>query len=404
MAVNLPPTLPLRPIDGIRVGSAVARIRHKNRPDLAVFVCDEGSVVGGVFTQNHFKAAPVLLSQSRLGDVRGVVVNSGNANAATGVRGLNDARASSLHLADLIGCDESQVLPCSTGVIGEFLPMDRMRDGIDRAYECAKPDGWNEAARAILTTDTATKGYSVSFEVGSHQVDATGVVKGSGMIRPNMATLLAFVATDIRMSESVANALSLDLAEKSFNRLTIDGDTSTNDSFLLIATGRNAAPAIEDLEGDCYQQLLNGLTSLVRELAIRTVRDGEGATKFITIKVAGGRTERECLQVAYTIAHSPLIKTAAFAGDPNWGRFCMAIGRAGIEDLEVSGISLDINDVAIARNGLVAENYNEESAAQEMSGPEFEVLVELGRGTATEEIWTSDLSYDYVKINAEYRT
>lgn len=404
MTVNLPPTLPLRPIDGIRVGTAIAHIRYRDRPDLAVFLCDEGSVVGGVFTQNRFRAAPVLLSQSRLGNVRGVVVNSGNANAATGERGLEDADASSFHLADLIGCDESQVLPCSTGVIGEFLPMDRMRDGIDRAYSCAKPDGWNEAAQAILTTDTAPKGLSVSFKTGTHEAHATGIVKGSGMVRPDMATLLAFVATDVRMSGGVAKKLAWDLAERSFNRLTIDGDTSTNDSFLLIATGRSAAPAIEHEEGDRYEQVLEGITPLVRELATRTVRDGEGATKFITIKVAGGRTERECLHVAYTIAHSPLIKTAAFAGDPNWGRFCMAIGRAGIDDLDVSRVSLDIDDVAIARNGLVAENYCEESAAQEMSEPEFVVLVDLGRGSANTEIWTSDLSYDYVKINAEYRT
>lgn len=404
MAVNLPPTLPLQPIDGVRVGSVSAQIRYRDRLDLAVFLCDEGTVVGGVFTQNRFQAAPVLLSRARLGKTRGIVVNSGNANAATGERGLKDARASSSCLAELIGCDESQVLPCSTGVIGEFLPMDHMRDGIERAHRCATPDGWNEAAQAILTTDTAPKGISVSFELDENLVHATGIVKGSGMIRPDMATLLAFVGTDLGLSERVANVLASDLAERSFNRLTIDGDTSTNDTFLVLATGKSDAPVICNENSDLYEQLLDGLTPLVRELAIRTVRDGEGATKFITVRVEGGRTEKECRHVAFTIAHSPLVKTAAFAGDPNWGRFCMAIGRSGIVDLDTSTVSLDIDDVPIARQGLVAETYSEKLASQRMSEPEFEVLVDLGRGTAKTEIWTTDLSYDYVKINAEYRT
>lgn len=404
MAANLPRTLPLHPIDGVVLGSVAAGIKHADRPDLVVLVCEDGCVAGGVFTQNRFQAAPVLLARDRLGTFRGAVINSGNANAATGNRGLDDARASCATLAKLIGCDEDEVLPFSTGVIGEFLPMDRVRDGIERAFESVCADGWNLAAQAILTTDTAPKGISTTFALDGQSVNATGIVKGSGMIRPDMATLLAFVATDARLSDDVANELAAELAKRSFNRLTIDGDTSTNDSFLLMATGKSTAPRIESRDSNGYQQLLEGLTPLVRELAIRTVRDGEGATKFITVQVSGGRTEKECDQVAFTIAQSPLVKTAAFAGDPNWGRFCMAIGRAGIDGLDPSRVSLDIDDIAIARNGLVAEDYSEQLAAKRMSKSEFTVRVDLGRGVASSEVWTSDLSYDYVKINAEYRT
>ena len=404
MAANLPRTLPLHRIDGVVLGSVAAGIKHADRPDLVVLVCEDGCVAGGVFTQNRFQAAPVLLARDRLGTFRGAVINSGNANAATGNRGLDDARTSCATLAKLIGCDEDEVLPFSTGVIGEFLPMDRVRHGIERAFESVSADGWNLAAQAILTTDTAPKGISTTFAVDGQNVHATGIVKGSGMIHPDMATLLAFVATDARLSDSVANELTAELAKRSFNRLTIDGDTSTNDSFLLIATGKSSVPRIESRDSNSYQQLVEGLTPLVRELAIRTVRDGEGATKFITVQVSGGRTEKECDQVAFTIAQSPLVKTAAFAGDPNWGRFCMAIGRAGIDDLDPSRVSLDIDDIAIARNGLVAEDYSEQRAAKHMSKPEFTVRVDLGRGVASSEVWTSDLSYDYVKINAEYRT
>lgn len=404
MPVNLPPTLPLRPIDGVSLGSSPAGIRYMNRDDLVVMVFEDGTVAGGVFTQNTFPAAPVVLSRCRMGRVRGAVINSGNANAATGEQGLEDARSCCGTLASLIDCDEAEILPFSTGVIGEFLPMDRMEKGIRNAHDSVRENGWNDAAAAILTTDTAPKGVSLSFTVDGKDVNATGMVKGSGMMRPDMATLLTFVATDARVSEDVANSLALDLAERSFNRMTIDGDTSTNDSFVIFATGKGTASTINQVGTRQYTELLNGLTPLVRELAIRTIRDGEGATKFITIRVDGGLSEQECLSVAYTIAHSPLVKTAAFGGDPNWGRFCMAIGHAGVKNLDPSRVSLKIDELPIAHNGLVAPDYDEELAAKRMSEPEFLVQVDLGRGSASAEIWTSDLSYDYVKINAEYRS
>lgn len=404
MPVNLPPTLPLRPIDGVSLGSAPGGIRYKDRDDVAVMVFDAGTVAGGVFTQNAFPAAPVVLSRSRMGRVRGAVINSGNANAATGEQGIEDARACCGILAGLIGCDQSEILPFSTGVIGEFLPMDRMEKGIRNAHDSVQENGWNNAAAAILTTDTAPKGVSISFEVDGKDVSATGMVKGSGMMRPDMATLLTFVATDARVTEEAANSLALDLAERSFNRMTIDGDTSTNDSFVIFATGKGSALTVSQVGSKQYVELLDGLTPLVRELAIRTVRDAEGATKFITVRVDGGLTEEECLSVAYTIAHSPLVKTAAFGGDPNWGRFCMAIGHAGVKDLDPSKVSLKIDDLPIAHNGLVAQDYDEELAAKRMSEPEFLVQVDMGRGSASAEIWTSDLSYGYVKINAEYRS
>lgn len=404
MPVNLPETLPLRPIDGVRIGSVTANIRYVDRDDLVVMVFDEGTVAGGVFTQNAFQAAPVILSRERMGLVRGAVINSGNANAATGDRGIEDARSYCSTLADLLDCDESQILPFSTGVIGEYLPMDRMNEGVRRAYDTIRPDGWNKAAEAILTTDTAPKGLSISFDCDGGVVSATGMVKGSGMMRPDMATLLAYLATDANMTPEVANSLAFDLAERSFNRLTVDGDTSTSDSFVIFATGKSNAPLIDQVGSGRYKELLGGLTPMIRDLAMRIVRDAEGASKFITVRVEGGRTEQECKSVAYTIAHSPLVKTAAFAGDPNWGRIFMAIGRAGIEDLDPSNVSLNIDDVPIAREGLVVEGYVEERAAERMSKPEFRIQVGLGRGSAATEIWTTDLSYDYVKINAEYRS
>lgn len=403
MAVNLPPLADLLPIDGIELGTAAAGIRYQGRDDLAVVVLDAGSVVGGVFTTSAYRAAPVIVASERLGKARALVINSGNANAATGARGLADARASTGHLAAKLGVAESQVLPFSTGVIGEFLNMDAMRRGIDAALAARSDDHWEAVARAIMTTDTAPKAVSAEGRVQGTPVRATGMVKGSGMIRPDMATMLAFLGTDATLSPAAANHLARDLAERSFNRLTIDGDTSTNDSFVVMATGRAGSP-IDAPQSDAYTELRDFLTPLVVELAERTVRDGEGATKFVTIVVDGGRTAAECLEVAYTIAHSPLVKTAIFAGDPNWGRFCMAIGRTNVENLDPDRVSLDLDDVPVARNGLVADDYIEEQAAAVMARDEFTVRVHLGRGQASETIWTSDLSYEYVRINAEYRS
>ncbi|MDE0451939.1 MAG: bifunctional glutamate N-acetyltransferase/amino-acid acetyltransferase ArgJ [Gammaproteobacteria bacterium] len=398
MAVNLPPAGELSAVPGIRIGTAAAGIKYREREDLALFAFGEGSTVGGVFTRNSFRAAPVTLAAERLGAARGFVVNSGNANAATGERGLADARSSCVLAAEVLGCDANEVLPFSTGVIGEFLPMDRVADGIGRAAEALSEDAWLPAARAIMTTDTQPKGVSGRFEIGGSQVTATGIVKGSGMIRPDMATLLAFLGTDASLSADAVQALARDLGDRSFNRLTIDGDTSTNDSFVVVATGRAG------VGDEHYDALLAAFTPLVVDLAERTVRDGEGATKFVTVSAEGGASSEECLRVAYTVAHSPLVKTALFAGDPNWGRFCMAIGRAGIEDLDPSGVSLHLDDVCVAEGGLVAASYTEAKGAGVMARDEFTVRIDLGRGTCAETVWTSDLSYEYVKINAEYRT
>ena len=398
MAVNLPPAGELSAVPGIRIGTAAAGIKYQERDDIALFALERGSTVGGVFTRSSFRAAPVAVAAERLGAARGLVVNSGNANAATGDRGLEDARSSCALAADVVGCEENEVLPFSTGVIGEFLPMDRMAEGIRRAGNALQDDAWLPAARAIMTTDTQPKGVSGRFEIGGSHITATAIVKGSGMIRPDMATLLAFLGTDAALSPEKVQNLARDLGERSFNRLTIDGDTSTNDSFVVAATGRAG------VGDEHYDALLTRLTPLVVDLAQRTVRDGEGATKFVTVTVQGGASADECLRAAYTVAHSPLVKTALFAGDPNWGRFCMAIGRAGVEGLDPAGVSLHLDEVCVAHGGLVAASYTEEQGAAVMARDEFTVRIDLGRGDCEETVWTSDLSYEYVRINAEYRT
>lgn len=398
MAVNLPPVGELLAVPGIRIGTAAAGIKYREREDLAVFALDAGATVGGIFTQSSFRAAPVTVAAARLGAARGLVVNSGNANAATGERGLADARSSCALTADVLGCDAGEVLPFSTGVIGEFLPMDRVAEGIRQAGSVLRDDAWVPAASAIMTTDTQPKGVSGRFGIGGSQVTATAICKGSGMIRPDMATLLAFMGTDAALSAEAVQALARDLGERSFNRLTIDGDTSTNDSFVIAATGRSG------VGDDHYDALLAAFTPLAVDLAERTVRDGEGATKFVTVTVQGGASSEECLRAAYTIAHSPLVKTALFAGDPNWGRFCMAIGRAGLKDLDTTGVSLHLDEVCVADGGLVAGSYTEAQGAEVMARDEFTVRIDLGRGDCAETVWTSDLSYEYVRINAEYRT
>lgn len=404
MAVNLPALGELLSIDGVSLGAAAGGVKYADRLDVAVLLLAPGSAVGAVFTRNAFRAAPVEVASGRVGSARALLVNSGNANAATGARGIDDACACCAHLASRAGLDEAEVLPFSTGVIGEFLNMDAMRRGIDGALESARPDGWADAARAIMTTDTAPKAVSVHGRLGATPIRATGMVKGAGMIRPDMATMLAFLATDAAVSTAAAGALARDLAERSLNRVTIDGDTSTNDAFVVAATGRAGNPLVDDSASPAYAELLDALTPLAVELAQRTARDGEGATKFVTVRVEQGRTAAECLQVAYAIAHSPLVKTALFAGDPNWGRFCMAIGRAGVADLEQRQVSLFLDEVQVAARGLIAPAYTEKAGAAVMAKDEFTVRVLLNRGQAAETVWTSDFSYDYVRINAEYRT
>ena len=404
MAVNLPPMGELLSIDGIRVGAAEAGVKYRDRLDLAVVLLDAGSTVGGVFTSSAFQAAPVVVARERVGTARALVVNSGNANAATGERGLAHARSTCEHLASRIGVADTEVLPFSTGVIGEFLDMDVMRRGIDAAVGVARPDGWADAARAIMTTDTAPKAVSATGMVGGHSIRATGMVKGSGMIRPDMATMLAFLGTDAAVSTDAVQSLARDLAERSLNRVTVDGDTSTNDAFVLMATGRAGGTPVTRSDDTGYAELLEALTPLAVDLAQRTARDGEGATKFVTVRVEEGRSSADCLAIAYTIAQSPLVKTAIFAGDPNWGRFCMAIGRAGVAGLDPDAVGLYLDDVCVARGGLVADEYTEAAGAEAMAKDEFMVRVTLGQGGVSETVWTTDLSYEYIRINAEYRT
>ena len=394
----------LEEVPGIRVGTADADILDTGRDDVAVFAFEPGATVGGVYTRNRYRAAPVEIASACPGPARGFIVNSGNANAATGERGVNNAVQTCSYLASLLECEVSEVLPFSTGVIGEFLPMENILAAIDRAHQALSPNHWAQAAAAIMTTDTAPKGLSNRFTLGGREAIGTGIVKGSGMIRPDMATLLAFVGTNASVTPEIARRLTFDLAELSFNRLTVDGDTSTNDSFVVVASGVGDHEVIHDELSIEYSELFLGLTPIVRELAMRTVRDAEGATRFITIHVHGGLDASECMRVAYTVAHSPLVKTALFAGDPNWGRFCMAIGRAGITDLDPYGVSLNLNDVRVAIGGMVSDSYREEDGAEVMAKDEYDITIDLGRGSSQETIWTSDLSYEYVRINAEYRS
>ena len=422
MAVNLAEPGELFPVAGVTLATAAAQVKpaapdtegagpeaaaRPLRDDLALIVLDEHSTVAGVFTQSGFAAPPVQLCRKNLAagaGNRAFIVNSGNANAATGDRGMRDAKSLSMTAARLLNIDATQVLPFSTGVIGEFLPVERMTKGFAACAKTLRADNWLAAARAIMTTDTLPKAVSKKIHVAGATVTVTGISKGAGMMRPDMATMLAFMACDAAVDRQTLLTLVRDIADASFNRLTVDGDTSTNDSFVLACTGRSDANAISAVSDNGYAELRAGLVEVAVELAQAIVRDGEGATKFVTVRVTGGRTQAECALVAFTVAHSPLVKTAIFAGDPNWGRFCMAIGRAGLANFEQSGVTLHLDDVCIARDGLVAEGYSESDAAQVMARPEYQVLIDLGRGAAEDEVWTSDLSYEYVRVNAEYRT
>ena len=405
MPVNLPELGALEPIRGIRVGTACAGIKQTQRDDLVVMVLSVGTQVAGVFTQSAFKAAPVRVCESHLaGEApRAILVNSGNANAATGDAGIEDALQCCRWVAEALDVPAQTVLPFSTGVIGQRLPLGKLNEGISQA--CARfGDGWEPAARAIMTTDTGPKALSKKIMIDGVAVSITGIAKGAGMIRPDMATMLAYIGTDAAVSRSCLEKLVRDAAEASFNRITVDGDTSTNDSFIVMATGAAGNPIIDSDRHRGYCALREGVFAVARELAQRIIRDAEGATKFVTVTVAGGMNAAECLQVAYTVGHSPLIKTAMFASDPNWGRFCMAIGRAGVEGLQADRVALYLDDVCVARGGMIAPEYTEQAGARVMSRDEFTVRVDLGRGDAHETIWTCDFSYEYVRINAEYRT
>ncbi|MCW5603720.1 MAG: bifunctional glutamate N-acetyltransferase/amino-acid acetyltransferase ArgJ [Burkholderiales bacterium] len=412
MPVNLsaPDPAKLAPVDGVALGIAQANIRKPDRSDLLVIALQDGTRVAGVFTRNRFCAAPVVVARQHLtmldpgASVRALVVNTGNANAGTGKEGLAAARRTCAELAKLLECSSSQVLPFSTGVIIEPLPVDRVVAGLPQCVAGLRPDNWATAAAAIMTTDTVPKAASRRIEVGGATVTITGIAKGSGMIHPDMATMLGFVATDARLSLPLARAAVAHAARRSFNCITVDGDTSTNDAFMLVATGRAGMPEISDARSPEYAALLDGITAVATELAQAIIRDGEGATKFITIRVEGGRSEQECRQVAYAIAHSPLVKTAFFASDPNLGRILAAVGYAGIADLDVEKVDLYLDDVMVAQHGGRCPGYREADGQRVMAQSEITVRVVLGRGTAAATVWTCDLSHDYVRINAEYRT
>ncbi|MBL6719190.1 MAG: bifunctional glutamate N-acetyltransferase/amino-acid acetyltransferase ArgJ [Pseudomonadales bacterium] len=405
MAVNLAPLPPLLPVSGIRVGTVAAGIRKVGRPDLTVFELPEGAVTSAVFTQNRFCAAPVILARSHreAATPRYLLINTGSANAGTGAPGLAAAERCCEALAAFAGVAPETVLPFSTGVIGETLPVDRLEAALPAALEALTADGWAAAATGIMTTDTAPKGLSVAPDA-DHPYTLTGIAKGAGMIRPDMATMLSFIATDAPVAPALLQALLREAVDRSFNRITIDGDTSTNDAVTLVATGQAPLTLLEDRQDPQVLAFAARLSSLCCHLAQSIVRDGEGATKFVTVAVAEARSEEEALQAAYTIAHSPLVKTALFAGDPNWGRILAALGRAGIDDLAVEGVRLEINGLLMAEGGALAPSYREADGAAVMKAPELTLALTLGRGDGAGEVWTTDFSYDYVKINAEYRS
>ncbi len=408
MPVGLTPPVAgsLTPIPGIRLGVAQAGVRKANRDDVLVICLPETATVAGVFTQNRFCAAPVQLCRSHLASTtpRALLINTGNANAGTGEDGLARARQVCVALANELGCEEDQILPFSTGVIMESLPADRIIAGIPAALANLAEDNWLRAAGAIMTTDIVAKGRTASCQIKGQTVTVTGIAKGSGMIHPNMATMLGYVAIDARVPVGVLQHLLNEVTNESFNRVTVDGDTSTNDSFILMANGRVDAPLIETIGSADYHALYAAVAEVSVFLAQALARDGEGATKFVTIEVEQGRDRAECVQIAKAIAHSPLVKTALFASDPNLGRILAAIGYAGIDDLDVNKIGLWLGDVEVVRDGGRDPAYVEARAAEVMKREDITMRITLGRGSARDRVWTCDFSYDYVKINAEYRS
>ena len=405
MAVNLPPLPELHPVAGIRLGTARANIRKQNRRDLVVIECAPGTLAAAVFTKNRFCAAPVTLARTHLAQAmpRALVINTGFANAGTGAEGLDDARRSCAALAVALNCTAHEVLPFSTGVIGERLPVERVIAGLPACLDALSERGWEEAAHGIMTTDTLPKGSSRRITIDGKSVTVTGIAKGSGMICPNMATLLAFVATDAAVSLTILQQALSAAANESFNRISVDGDTSTNDACVLLATGKSGVE-ISAAQGSAYDAFYAAVRSVLADLAQAVVRDAEGATKFITIDVVQGASQADCLEVAHTIAHSPLVKTAFFASDPNWGRILAAVGRARIPQLHVDRVAIHLDDVCIVRNGARAAEYREAQGQAVMARAEIHLRVDLGNGAASARLWTCDLSHEYVRINAEYRS
>jgi glutamate N-acetyltransferase / amino-acid N-acetyltransferase len=412
MPVNLaaPDPKSLLPVPGVALGIAQANIRKPDRKDLLVIKLDAGAQVAGVFTQNRFCAAPVVVTRKHLSlldpgtSVRALVVNTGNANAGTGKEGLAHARQTCADLARLLGCIPTQVLPFSTGVIMEPLAVERIAAGLPACIADCREDNWSNAAQAIMTTDTLPKAASRQVKIGNATLTITGIAKGAGMIHPNMATMLGFIATDARVSLPLLKAAVVHAAKHSFNCITVDGDTSTNDSFMLIASGRAGMDEITDIRSAEFVRLRDAVTQVAVELAQAIVRDGEGATKFITVRIEGGRDEGECRSIGFAVAHSPLVKTAFFASDPNLGRILAAVGYAGVADLDVEKVDLYLDDVLVARHGGRNPAYREADGQRVMKQSEITVRIVLNRGAASAQLWTCDLSHDYVSINADYRS
>jgi glutamate N-acetyltransferase / amino-acid N-acetyltransferase len=406
MAVGEYPFPHMHPVKGMKCTAVSAGIKKVGRRDVVLFELAEGSNVAGVFTKNAFCAAPVTVCKEHLSKapIRFLVINSGNANACTGEQGLLDAKATCAAIAQLSGVKPEQVLPFSTGVIGEPLPVQKITAVIPEALEKAHENGWDDAGAGIMTTDTRAKGFSQQFAYQGKTITVNGISKGAGMIKPNMATMLGYIATDAKISRELLQNLAREAADKSFNRITIDGDTSTNDSCILMATGQVDLPEITEAKGELYEKLREVIIAAHVHLAKAIVSDGEGATKFVTVAVSGGANRDECLDVAYAVAHSPLIKTALFASDPNWGRIVAAIGYAGVPNLDVTKVRVHLNETLIVENGGRAKTYTEEQGQVVMNQAEIAINIDLGRGSIAETVWTTDLSYEYVRINADYRS
>lgn len=400
----------MHPVKGFRLGTTRAQVKKPDRRDLVVMEAAAGSSIAGTFTKNAFCAAPVSICKGNLKALSGhsdsallLVTNTGYANAGTGEKGMQNAKAVCAALAELADLAPENVFPCSTGVIGEPLPVERIVKGLPQCLAALSEDGWDEAAHGIMTTDTRPKGVSVRLTLAGGTVTITGISKGAGMIKPNMATMLGYVATDAGLAPELLQRLSSEATQASFNSITVDSDTSTNDSCLLVATGQSGVQ-ISESDSEAFTQFKAALMGVYLELAHAIVRDGEGATKFVAVEVAEAASVEEAREVAYTIAHSPLVKTALFASDPNWGRILAAVGRAPIDNLDVNGVSVALNGVLIADAGAVAASYTEAAGAAEMQKEDIAIQVKLGRGSAQATIWTTDFSYDYVKINADYRS
>ncbi|MFC3852404.1 bifunctional glutamate N-acetyltransferase/amino-acid acetyltransferase ArgJ [Salinispirillum marinum] len=404
MAVGVGISTPLLAVPGVTLAIGSAGIKKPGKLDLTVMALDEGSTIAAVFTQNQFCAAPVTLAKRHLAhnSIRALVINTGNANAGTGERGMADALQTCTAVASTLGLSAEQVLPFSTGVIGEYLPMDRLLSAIPGTVEHLGESDWHSAAHAIMTTDTRAKGHSIVLDLDGTNVTLTGISKGSGMIKPNMATMLGFVATDAAVAQADLQALLTQTAEQSFNRITVDGDTSTNDACVLVATAKSGV-ALSPAHPH-WSRFVAAMETLMLELAHQIVRDGEGATKFVAIQVHSARTQQEALDVAYTVAHSPLVKTAMSASDANWGRILAAVGRAPIEPFDLAGVDIWLDDVLLVKQGQKSPSYAEEQGAAVFAQDAFSIHIHMGCGVASETVWTTDLSHEYVSINADYRS